>query len=402
MNSFFNSVKDVLSQIAFIPNDELKLAIIGGIVTIVFFLIAMLISAGSKINGLRKKLFKFITKIANMDKIDESNVDEVYAGMSSLPEPISKGWGRFLDQGIGYPSDYIVTRDCIGGEYEGKRTAGKAVFVVLSIVLWAALAFVTAGVCAADLSRFGFADIVKNFGAVASILSVVLVPVAVFAVLLWALNVHYFKQRKRLELCFASLQDALDEKVVVKEREAKAYDSESLDDIAEKVKALTDGRMEDGETIEVTALPDGIEEEKPEEPEETEEEKPAPVDDGIGDIEYPSEEDEEETGTTEPVAEEPVVEETEPVIEEAAEPVVEERDEKEAPPIILTKEEEERYLSVLPVVVEQAIADPDTTKGDLEELAEMIENARVNNFDDPADQAILVDCLQKIADKYYA
>ena len=152
----------------------------------------------------------------------------------------------------------------------------------------------------------------------------------------------------------------------------------------------------------MTALPDGIEEEKPEEPEETEEEKPAPVDDGIGDIEYPSEEDEEVPESSEPIAEEPVAEETESVVEEVAEePVVEERDDK-AEPIILTKEEEERYLSVLPVVVEQAIADPDTTKGDLEELAEMIENARVNNFDDPADQAILVDCLQKIADKYYA
>lgn len=425
MNKIITSVKNVLSQITFLPNDELKLAIIGGIVTIVIFLVALLISSGSKINVLRRRIIKFISKAANFPKIDETNVDKVYAGMKSLPESVAKGWGRFLDERAGYPSDYVTARDCIGGhEYSGKNTAGKVVYSVFGVIVWAVIAFLTAGVCAESLSASGFADLFKNFSGAASILSAVLVPVAVFVIFYFVLQRVYSKQRKRLEMCFASMQDLLDEKVIVPGRERAPYENESLEDIAKKVDELIEGRMEDGEPIEVLSLPDGIEEELPDEPvEEAEEPETAPVDDGLGEIEYPSDEDEEpiaepqEEPTAEPEEEprEELVEEREEPVEEVKpepepveevtpepepEPVEEVRPEPE--PIILTKEEAERYLSILPAVVDRAIADPETTNDDLEELAEMIENARVNNFEDPADQAILIECLQKIADKYYA
>lgn len=420
MNKIITSVKDVLSQITFLPNDELKLAIIGGIVTIVIFLVALLISSGSKINVLRRRIIKFISKAANFPKIDETNVDKVYAEMKSLPESVAKGWGRFLDERAGYPSDYVTARDCIGGhEYSGKNTAGKVVYSIFGVIVWAVTVILTAGVCAEDLSASGFADLFKNFAGAASILSAVLVPVAVFVIFYFVLQRVYSKQRKRLEMSFASMQDLLDEKVFVPERERAPYENESLEDIAKKVDELIDGRMKDGEPIEVLSLPDGIEEELPEEPVEEPAEEPetTPVDDGLGEIEYPSDEDEEPVEEPEPVvepveepAEEPVeeAEETveEPVEEEAETPAEEpERTEEVKPepePIILTQEEAERYLSILPAVVDQAIADPETTNDDLEELAEMIENARVNNFEDPADQAILIECLQKIADKYYA
>ncbi len=423
MNKIITSVKNVLSQITFLPNDELKLAIIGGIVTIVIFLVALLISSGSKINVLRRRIIKFISKAANFPKIDETNVDKIYAGMKSLPESVAKGWGRFLDERAGYPSDYVTARDCIGGhEYSGKNTAGKVVYCVFGVIVWAVIAFLTAGVCAESLSASGFADLFKNFSGAASILSAVLVPVAVFVIFYFVLQRVYSKQRKRLEMCFASMQDLLDEKVIVPGRERAPYENESLEDIAKKVDELIEGRMEDGEPIEVLSLPDGIEEELPDEPvEEAEEPETAPVDDGLGEIEYPSDEDEEpiaepqeepaaepeEEPREEPVEEreEPVEEvtpEPEPVEEVTPEPEPVEEAKPEPEPIILTKEEAERYLSILPAVVDRAIADPETTNDDLEELAEMIENARVNNFEDPADQAILIECLQKIADKYYA
>ncbi len=419
MNKIITSVKDVLSQITFLPNDELKLAIIGGIVTIVIFLVALLISSGSKINELRRRIIKFISKAANFPKIDETNVDKVYAEMESLPESVAKGWGRFLDERVGYPSDYVTARDCIGGhEYSGKNTAGKVVYSIFGVIVWAVTVILTAGVCAEDLSASGFADLFKNFVGAASILSAVLVPVAVFVIFYFVLQRVYSKQRKRLEMSFASLQDLLDEKVFVPERERTPYENESLEDIAKKVDELLDGRMEDGEPIEVLSLPDGIEEELPAEPAEepAEESETPPVDDGLGEIEYPSDEDEEPM--EEPVEEpEPVVETEEPV--EEAEETVEEPVEEEAEtpaeepeqaeevkpepePIILTQEEAARYLSILPAVVDRAISAPETTNDDLEELAEMIENARAHNFEDPADQAILIKCLQKIADKYYA
>lgn len=394
MSTIITSVKDVLSKITFLPNDELKLAIIGGIATIVIFLVALLISSGSKMNALRRRIIKFITTIAKIGRIDESNADKVYDEMKKLPEQVGKGWGRFLDERVGYPSDYIVARDCIGSrEYSGKNTAGKVLFSIFGVIVWAATAILTAGVCADDLSAKGFSDFVGDFAGVASILSAILVPVAVFVIFYFVLQHVYTKQRKRLEMSFASLQDLLDEKVFVEEREQAPYETETIEELSARVDALIAGRMEDEEPIEVLALPDGIEEELPEEPEE--EPKAPAVDDGLGDIEYPEEDEalpEEETPVEETAPEEEPIPEAPEQIEETPEPE----------PIILTKEEEERYLSILPVVVDKAIEDPDTTNDDLEELAEMIENARINNFDDPKDQAILIDCLQRIADKYYA
>lgn len=435
MNSIIESVKNVLAKLTFLPNDELKLAIIGAVATIVFFLVALAISGGSKMNALRKKIQKFIVKVAGMAEINETNVEAVYRDMTALPKPVQKGWGNFLNQRDGYPSDYITSRDGLAGkDYEGKHTGGKVVFVVLSVILWFVLAFLTVAVCKDDLASFGIADITSNFVMVGSILLTVLLPVVFFVIFYFLLRNVYDKQRTRLEMFFASMQDILDERTMIACAEENEYDGTSMEAISEQVEELTDGRMED-DVIEVLELPDGIEEELPEEIEEevseevTDEEEEdesevveeeVPVDDGIGEIVYPDEEEdetveepeettevepvpvEEPTATEEPIEEEHTVEEEPTATEEV---VPEEEPAVEAPvevePVILTREEEETYLQVLPEVVSRAIEDPATTKDELEEIAVIIDNALTYNFKDPKEQEILINCLQLLADKFY-
>lgn len=71
-----------------------------------------------------------------------------------------------------------------------------------------------------------------------------------------------------------------------------------------------------------------------------------------------------------------------------------------APFIPKTREEAERYLSVLLLIVDAAMADPETKDSDLEEIAVLIETARTESFREPADQEILAQCLQKLAGRW--
>ena len=105
----------------------------------------------------------------------------------------------------------------------------------------------------------------------------------------------------------------------------------------------------------------------------------------------------EEEEPVEEVAEEEPAEEEVPPAEEAA---AEEAEEEIYVP--MTKEEESRYLSVLLIVVDKALADPDTTDEDLEEIAVLIETAKINGFKEEADQQILEECLIKLANRYYS
>ena len=364
MEELFGSIGEMLDKITFLPSMDLKLAILGAILVIVFFLISLIFAAGSKINGLRKKILSAIDGLNVVSKIDENNVEIVYSELKKLPAPVSKGWGMFLEQRDDYPSTYIQARDVINErEHGGRNTAGKVVFAVFSAIVWALIALCAAMICPAD--GFALEALFKDY-LIASILFAVLVPVVIFVIFWFVLCYIYSKQRKKLDETFVSFQDTLDEKVVIAPKEEEPYKEDTIEDVSKRVEELTEGRMED-EGKDVITAPEPVDEEyvEPEaEPEEEivelDEEVPAPV---------------EEEPVEEPVEEEPY--------------------------IPMTPEEEERYLSILTVIVDDAIADPETTDEDLEEIAVIIAEAKEGGFPNEKDQAILEECLYKLADKYY-
>lgn len=370
MEEFFGSIGKMLDKITFLPSADVKIALLGVILVIVFFLLALIFVALGKISGLRKKLLSVIEALGVVNKIDENNVEIVYAELRKLPLPVAKGWGLFLERRDDYPSTYIQARDVINDrEHAGRNAAGKVFFAVCSAIVWA-----FAALCAAMISGSGSfkADDLFGTNLMASILVAVLIPVAVFVILWFVLCLIYSKARKKLDAAFASFQDTLDEKVVLAPKEEEPFEEGSLEDVTKKVEDLTDGRME-YEGSEVITVPEPVEEEYVEEPVEEE----------------PAEEELVEEPVEEPVEEEPVAEEP---VEEPVE---------EAPYVPMTPEEEERYLSILTVIVDDAIDDPETTDEDLEEIAVLIAEAKETGFPNEKDQAILEECLYKLADKYY-
>ncbi len=361
MDKIIEAVKTLLDKVTFLPNYELKLAIAGGILVLLVFLIALLVAAGSKINSLRKRILSSTKQIGAVEMVGEENIDVVYNELAKLPEPISKGWSCFMDQRFGYPSDYMPAKDILSlRTYKAKNTVGKVMLNIFSLAVLCLIALFAVDLCYADYTRVGIADFTTNFTLVASILATILVPSLVWLISGLLLGLRYDRQLKRLELTYSSFQDILDDKVVVYATEEEAFVSENLDEIKKKVDELVAGRMEDIEVVEVITSPKV---------------------------------EEVEIITNDEV--EPVVEEEPTLVEEealAAEP------QKIAP---MTKEEEKRYLEILLVVVDNAIADDNTSLEDLESIATLILTAKSEGFNDPADQAILDTCLEKIADQYF-
>lgn len=344
MQEFFNTVKDALKQIPVDVTLDFKIAICGLILVGIAFLIAWAISAGSKLKGLRKKILSATKKLGSVDKIDENNVEIVYDELQKLPAGVTKGWSNFLSQRNDYPSTFISKSEVFGERaYSGKNTAGKVLFAICSAVVWAFMALATSFIC----QDTDFKSDALLGEVAANILCAVLIPVAFFVILWFVLCAIYGAQQKRAEASFDELMKVLDEKVLIApiDDEQEDYRTEDLEDVAKQVEELTDGRMND-------------------------------VDEEVITVPTPTEE-----------------------IEEAEEAPVEEPEEE---PIEMTREEEERYLSILTVVVDDAIADPATGKEDLEEIATLIATAKEEGFREPEDQAILEECLYKLADVYFA
>lgn len=353
----------------FLPTYEMRAAFFGSMLIIAAFAIAVGLSFLCRMNGLRKKLFKATVKLSKLERVDEENVDEVYKELQKLPEPTAKGWGRYLEDRKGYPSDYIAARDVLNKrEYNGKNTVGKVFFVIASVILGVICAMGVGGLYKQD-----GVTAAESYSPVASVICGVIIPIMVFAVLYFVLDFIYGRHRRRLELSFASFQEILDEKVLIEEQKDEEYSDRELEAIAQEVDEILGEYMEDEE--DASMFPTSAVEELPEDDIE------APV------IEEPIEEPDEDTVDLENVDEE--------AIDEAA------ADEAPEAFIPMTKEEAERYLSVLLVVVDSAMADPETTDEDLEEIAVLIETARLEAFRDPEDQAILEECLMKLAERWH-
>lgn len=410
MDSFINSVKGLLDKMGSSLTDEIKLGIIGGALTVVIFLLAWLFTSGSRMNSLRKKLLNATKKINKLERVDEENVEEVYEQVRKLPDPVGRGWGRFMEQKKTYPSDYIQASDVLNDRvYSGKNAFGKAFFCLFSVIIWAVVAILSLSINKGDLASVGLKDFTENFSLIASIVATLLISVVLFVLFYFILGHIYTKQRKRLEMNFESFLDVLDSKVLIDMREEETPSDIGLENIAEEIDELTRGRMDDYGQVEVITVPD---------PTDVELEQVEPVEEEVmTDVyDYVEEEPvyEEPAYEEEPVYEEPE-EEEEPVYEEPAyeEPEEEEEEEVEeeepvyeepvyGEPIILTQEEKEKYLSVLTVIVDAALADPETTDDDISEIAVAIDGAMHEALYDDESKAILEECLMKLADRFFA
>ncbi len=351
MQEIVNKLTELLG--GFLPEIDIsiKLGVIGGVIILLLFFIALAMSAGSKITKYRKKLIAGAKSLNAQPPITEANIDVVYKELGGHPEEVKKGWEAFMDQRIGYPSDYITTKDVLNSrEFSGKGAAAKVFLAILGAIVWALIAVV------------GYMTGVEADTVMSAVIALefVIIPVAVYIITLLLLDIAYNRKIRRLGLAFISFCEILDAKVIVSDKEEREFVSDNLEEINRRVEELIAGREGGEDVIEVIAAP------KVEEVEE---------------IEVPEEPEEEPIAEEEPAA----IEEEEPAITLAE----------------MTEEEKENYFMLLLDVVDRAIADENCTEDDYALIAASIYDEAVKSgaIENPDDMAIFEDCFARLAEK---
>lgn len=359
MENIANQVTQLLDKLTFLPNTAWRLAFVGTIIIAILFLISLLFTLGSKMKSLTKKLIIANKEIAAEEKIDESNVEFLNDKLKSLPEEVQDGWGKFMEQRTGYPSDYMKEKNVLDDTaYQPKSKAGEMFFRIFGFLVFAATVFFAFICLVDDAANVGLEDFFYDFKLVGGIVFSVVLPILFYIVFEIILGAIYRKQRKHLQLVYKSFQDTIDEKVVIYANEEEEFTSENLEEITHNIEEIIASRLSKEEVVEVITAPK------------------------VSENEY--------------VAKKEAVVEKEPE-EKAVEPL------EEKTPIVpveeapLTKEEQASRLSILYDIVDAAIADEDTTVGDLEQIAELIYN-NLSKFEEKMDRDVLEGCLYKLSD----
>jgi ABC-type multidrug transport system fused ATPase/permease subunit len=370
----------------------LYIALLGVAVLVVLFIAALIGFRASKLNKLKKNLKYANEYIESIGIIDEHEVPELYNRIERLPKAIQQGWSKFMEQQVGYPSDYIDDQSVFADKKVDKiKDSGRNTFALLGEII----IFITLfAVCI--LSRSQIAAIISNPSGIANwtaLLINVLLGLALPNIVLLIFYLIYGFMHKRLTNKVASLfdefQDLLDRSITLMREEVPEYVSENMQEINAYIEEILKNRLEDKEIIQLVTMP---EVEYTDFIEDTADEAAADV--------APEPEPEPQI-IEEPVAQKPAKEKQEK--EEVRQEVVAAQYAPAEPMIPLSEVDQRRYLEQLVVLVEMAIKDTkNTTKQDLEDLAVIIATAKENGYPDKRDQKLLDDCLYMLSDLYYS
>lgn len=366
---FIDSIKSFLTNdlnflnLSGALNPAVYILLFGSIVLLVLFFIALGIRSASKGNKFRKHLEDSAAFVNAGDTIDENNVEELNARIQSplMARAVAKGWGAFLDQQTGYPSDYISENEVFGDrknnpDYKG----GKGFFAFVGAVIVVLCALLAAIGCidtvrGIDVSTGAGAAAVMEF--ILPVIGAIAVPLIVYVILLGILGILSNSLLKSTTAAFRSFQDALDTKVIIFRETQDEFITENIEEINAAIEDIIASKLGDSEILEIVTTPE--------------------IDEELAVPEEPA-----------PVAEEPAPEPEPAPVEEAA----------AAEEPVQTKEQ---LLLQLVYIADAASKDPDITADQLIELAEYLEQARANGDYNDEENEIFDACMIILSGTYY-
>ena len=404
--------------------------VLGLIVVLIAFGIAMAMWAKGKANKFRKNLNETTAFVLKEGVIDAENVDGLNDRLRDLPRSVSRGWGAFMEQQTGYPSDYITERDVLGTKKShADKAGGLILFDLISAVILCICAILVGIGCGPTINQFaeaGLPDMASVAKLATETCAGIGVPLLIYVILRAVLALIYRQTNKKIVAAFRDFQDALDNCVAIFKEHEDEFVAENIEEINAAIEEILANKLESSEIEEIVTAPKISEEEREEEiqaeeVEELPEEEPVEEEEYLPEDELLPEEDDEEyepepeEPIEEPVYEEPVEEEPvyeEPVVEE--EPVTEEEPVEEMPveePISeevaadepMTEEQRGQHLLELVYLADRASKDPDMEREQLAELAEYLYSVMTSgNYDSPEEQEIFGACLEILSGAFYA
>lgn len=384
-NSIIIPIKDLITKSSL--GVDITLAILGFVAIVFIFLISLLIILFSNMNSFRKKLIQAKDFLKKAEEITEDNVEDFNEHLKKMPESVERGWSCFLEQKLGYPSDYITKRDVLSDKkFDTKNTGGKIFYRIFSVIVIAIVIWLEVLIAGNDsLMSVGIEDFTSNFNLVGAILAAFFVPLIAFVIFNFVLNAIYNAQYKKLEKSFLLFQNIMDDKIVIYAEENDEFISENIDEINVAVEEIIANKLDEKEIIEIVT---------------------APMIEDKQNIEMVEAE-------KEPEIQEVAVEDTFVEIEKQEEPEIIKEETYIAPVVIpediiedynnignIEKGKERIPLNALVETINAAINDKQTQKNDLEQLALIVDRELNKGYANGKEQAVFVECLQKLAEKY--
>ncbi len=373
----------LLKDIDFLKLGELSPAVYlmagGAILVLIAFFIALGIKGGSKVNKFRKHLDETTAYVNAGEDIDETNVDGLNARIQDarMPHAVAKGWGNFLDQQVGYPSDYIVEKDVIGDKKSCNFKKGNAFFGIVSWIVILIVAGLTAILHLDILQKADWSQaksVADGLKFALPVIGMVVVPIIVYIIFNAFLHLAGSNQYKKTVQSFRKFQDALDSKVIIFREPQDEFIAENIDEINSAIDEILANKLGDSEILEIVTPPTIPEEQA------VEEVAPAPAEEPAAE---PTVEEEvaAEVAPQTPVA--PAAPEEEPITEEAR---------------------QSRFIGLISIV-SRLLVDPNATEEDVIELAVYLDSVKESGlYPEQEEQELLGDCLYVLAgfhdDKY--
>ena len=348
-------------------------ALIASVIVLVAFFVALGIRSSSKGNKFRKHLEDTAAYIEKTGEIDVDNVDGLnsYIQDEKMARSVKKGWGTFLEQQTGYPSDYISEGETFGDrktnpDYKGGTGFFKTVSAIV-LILAAALAAIGYIDAVKGKSLSAGAGLLAAFEIVLPAVIAIAVPLLIFVIARAVLAGACSSLYKKTKAAFAEFCDALDNNVIIFREPEDEFISENIEEINAAIDDIIAGKLGDSEILEIVTAPE-VEESS------VVEEAPAP---------------------------EPIV--TEPERAEAAadvapepepEPETDEMDEE------LMRQRQQALLQIV-ILSDRATRDPSVSEQDLIDLATYLDDTMTNGDFTDEERQLFMRCYFILQARYF-
>lgn len=266
MNKIIESIQAVMDKVDFLElggtlSPAVYILALGAILVILTFFIALAIKSGSKANKLRKHLDDTVAYLEANGTVDAENVDGLnsYIQAKEMPLSVKRGWGNFLDQQTGYPSDYIAETDCLGARKGNPNyKSGKGFYKVVGSIVILACILLSAISCYDVVKGIEVASVEGIKGIVLLVLPVLgtlVVPWIVYVIFGAFLNLAGKNEYKKVQQSFRKFQDALDTNVIIFRETQDEFISENIEEINSAIEDILASKLGDSEILEIVTTP---------------------------------------------------------------------------------------------------------------------------------------------------
>ncbi|OQC15765.1 MAG: hypothetical protein BWX72_00834 [Firmicutes bacterium ADurb.Bin080] len=332
------------------------------VLILVGFIIALIFAGAGKMSKFKQNLDDTTAFVNANGIVDEENVGGVYQRIKTMPRSVNEGWGHFMEQQAGKPSDYISEKEVLGARKDNPSyAAGSKFFKVFSSII-ILLGIIAAAIGCVD-ALYNIADDSTAFVKFAlPVIGTMAAPWLIYVLLNAILSGVNKGKFNKLRASFISFQDALDSNVIIFNEEQDEFITENIEEINAAIEDILANKLTDSEILEIVTTP------KIDERYVVEEAK-------LPEMEVSEEK--------------PVVEEVKPAQTTQQSQVAEEINKGER-------------LVQLVFIADKASRDPNATAEQLEELVIYLETVRTSgDYDDPEEQSVFVDCLTMVSGAYF-